>query len=433
MRLPPRVRRHVGTMAAIVGLGLIALTVGTYILLQQRVHLPWEDRYRISADFSNAQAVTPGQGQEVTVSGVKVGEISSVRLVDGRARVDMTIERDRLSEVRADARMLLRPKSPLQDMSVEMDPGRPPAEVLGEDDVLPEERTRPSVNLDEVLASLDVDVRDYLRILVGGGGRAVRGRENQLRRVFRASQVTVSRTRAVTGVIAQRRRELERLVANLRVLSEALGPRDADISRLVVGSDATLAAVAAEDAALRDGLARLPRVLDAADGALERSLPFARRLRSASTRLTPTAERLPKAVVGVRPLLRSGTPALGDLTKLVAEARPLVRELRRPVRRLRTQTPLLTKVLKDVRYVTNELAFNPPGPEDEGYLFFAAWFAHNFNNFLSTQDANGAYWRGALTLSCTTTEAIPASLPLLEALYATPLRKQCPATNREAP
>ncbi|UTI66188.1 MlaD family protein [Paraconexibacter antarcticus] len=433
MTVPTRLRPHLVTIAAITALGLIALTVATYILIHQRVHLPWEDRYRISADFGNAQAVIPGQGQEVTVSGVKVGEISSVRLVDGRARVEMTIQRDDLAAVHADARLLLRPKTPLQDMSVDLDPGGPPARVLGEGDVLGVARTRPSVNLDEVLASLDVDVRDYLKILLGGGGRALEGRAAQLRRVFRASEATAARTRAVTLVIADRRRELRRTVANLRSLTEVLGPRDADLSRLVEGGDTTLAAVAAEDAALRKGLARLPAVLDSADSALRRSRPFARNLRAAATTLLPTAERLPAAVTGVRPLLRSGAPALARLTTLVRAARPLVRELRTPVRRLLAQTPPLTKVLHDARYVTNELAFNPPGPEDEGYLFFAAWFAHNFNNFLSNQDANGPYWRGALTLSCTTTELLSPTLPLLEALYATPLKQLCPKTNPEAP
>ena len=38
----------------------------------------------VNAEFSTAQAVTPGQGQTVNIAGVEVGEISSVKLENGR-------------------------------------------------------------------------------------------------------------------------------------------------------------------------------------------------------------------------------------------------------------------------------------------------------------------------------------------------------------
>ena len=37
----------------------------------------------LKADFQTAQAVTPGQGQSVTIAGAKIGEISSVTLHEG--------------------------------------------------------------------------------------------------------------------------------------------------------------------------------------------------------------------------------------------------------------------------------------------------------------------------------------------------------------
>ena len=68
------------------------------ILGKQRLALPaWvplvgQDFFEIEAEMSTAQAVTPGQGQTVNIAGVEVGEISSVKLRDGKAIIGMRIK-----------------------------------------------------------------------------------------------------------------------------------------------------------------------------------------------------------------------------------------------------------------------------------------------------------------------------------------------------
>jgi phospholipid/cholesterol/gamma-HCH transport system substrate-binding protein len=125
--MSPRVRRYLRELVAICGFVALAIVVGAYILDHQRLRWPWEDVTRIEATFSNAQAVTPGQGQTVNVAGVQVGEISDVRLEDGRAVVEMTLDNEDLGPVYENATILLRPKTGLNDMSLQLDPGSPPA------------------------------------------------------------------------------------------------------------------------------------------------------------------------------------------------------------------------------------------------------------------------------------------------------------------
>src|SRR3954468_11045486 len=79
---------------------------------------------RLVAELPSAQAVTPGQGQTVTVAGVKIGSIAGVELVDGRARVQLDIDPAYKTMVRTDATALLRPRTALKDMFLELDPGR---------------------------------------------------------------------------------------------------------------------------------------------------------------------------------------------------------------------------------------------------------------------------------------------------------------------
>ena len=87
------IRKHLRDFAAIVALAAIAAGVGGYVLANQRLRFPWEGApFRIKAEFATAQAVTPGQGQTVRVSGVRVGDITKVDLKDGRAVVTMDLD-----------------------------------------------------------------------------------------------------------------------------------------------------------------------------------------------------------------------------------------------------------------------------------------------------------------------------------------------------
>ena len=100
----------------------------------QRFYLPhWvpvvgSDFVDYKAQFSTAQSVTPGQGQTVQIAGVDVGDITKVDLVDGRAVVTMKIRR-KYTPIYKNATALLRPKTGLNDMVIELDPGSQSADT----------------------------------------------------------------------------------------------------------------------------------------------------------------------------------------------------------------------------------------------------------------------------------------------------------------
>ena len=134
----------------------------------------------IEAELSTAQAVTPGQGQTVNVAGVEVGEISRVRLEDGKAIVTLKLEEDSVP-VYNDASVLLRPKTGLKDMVAELTPGTKEAGELEDGERIPIGQTLPDVNLDEILAVLDGDTRSYLQLLLSDGARRAGGQRARAR------------------------------------------------------------------------------------------------------------------------------------------------------------------------------------------------------------------------------------------------------------
>ena len=435
MRLRKAIRmyaRHVVALGCIV---LIALAVSFYITSHQRLRFPWQPQpTEVYAEFSNAQAVTPGQGQTVTVAGVKVGEIGEVRLERGVAVVRMDLTSKDLGKVYRNAHLLLRPKTGLSDMSIALDPGSPDPSLprdgeVGDGDRLPVWNTLPHVNPDEVLAALDTDTRNYLATVASAGGQGLRGRGGDLRRIIAASEPTFARTARVMRALADRRRKVARLVTNLRLLAGATASQDRELASLVDGANASFETIAAREAELAESVDRLPGTLDALNGALTRTRELATDLAPALVALRPTVRGLGPALVDVRPLLRDATPIVrDDLRPFVREAVPLVRELRPSLRLLNRSQPDLDRTLDQVTYLANVLGYNPPGA-DEGYLFYASWFFHNAASLLSLQDAHGVVWRGLVMFGCSTagqvTAVNPALAPIGEAAFC-PTR---PAAN----
>ena len=86
------IKNHLVDFVAIIVLVVLAAGVSAYILSNERLSLALVSSYTLNAEFQTAQAVTPGQGQTVRVSGVQIGEVGSVSLKNGVAIVQMNID-----------------------------------------------------------------------------------------------------------------------------------------------------------------------------------------------------------------------------------------------------------------------------------------------------------------------------------------------------
>ena len=104
---------------------VLGIGIGAYILANQRLRFPLveEPFYTVKAELPDAQAVTPGQGQTVVVSGVRIGDIGSVELEDGKAVVELQLEPKYKGLITDEATALLRAKTGTKDMFLEVDPG----------------------------------------------------------------------------------------------------------------------------------------------------------------------------------------------------------------------------------------------------------------------------------------------------------------------
>src|SRR5881227_3001312 len=116
------IKTHLTDFVAIIVLIVLAAVVSGYVLSHERLSWPWSSQYTLNAEFQTAQAVIPGQGQTVRVSGVQIGEVGQVSLKQGVATVQMNIDPKYKSLVHQDWTALLRPKTGLKDMFIELQP-----------------------------------------------------------------------------------------------------------------------------------------------------------------------------------------------------------------------------------------------------------------------------------------------------------------------
>src|SRR3954451_23171776 len=115
------------------------------MLAHQRLRFPiiQDKPMTLKADFSTAQAVIPGQGQTVRVAGVKIGDIGKVGLENGHAVVSLEIDKKYQHLIHRNATALLRPKTGLKDMFIEIEPGTDSSPVMSADQRIPVTNTAP--------------------------------------------------------------------------------------------------------------------------------------------------------------------------------------------------------------------------------------------------------------------------------------------------
>jgi phospholipid/cholesterol/gamma-HCH transport system substrate-binding protein len=426
-------KAHRKDFVAILVLVAGALAVAGYILYHQPSFTFGQSYYTVRAEFATSAAVTPGQGQAVTIAGVQVGLVGGVQLENGRAVVTMDILK-KYAPIYRDATVLLRPRTPLKDMYLELDPGTRQAGTVPPGGMLRAGSTTPDVDLDQILASLDSDTRSYLLLLLSGGAGAFQNPASSvpaLRGTFKRFEPLDRDTRTFATLLAARNSNLRLAIHNLQRVATALGGADGQLASLIESSNTNFAAISSQAANLEAGLSLLPGTLVQTNQTLGKVQTFAAQLGPTLTELQPFARALAPALKGSRPLFHDTTPVIqNQLRPFSIAVQPLAKALKPAATELSKAVPPLTSSIKVINTLLNTLAYQPSGSE-QGYLFWGSWLAHIAASLTDLQDAHGPTVRGIFMATCrqlnlleTTIQAgSPSIAPLLDLLNAPDYRQ----------
>lgn len=409
LRTAREVRRELRTIVLMALVAVFGLGVGAYLVVHQRIQWPsWvpfvgQHYFVLNAPVAAVSGVLPGQGQAVTVSGVTIGQISGVSLRNGVPVVNMRIDPQYGNRIYSNATVLLRPKTGLQDMVAELDPGGPNrGRQVRSGATISAANTLPTVDFDEILAQLDSDTRALLIDLVDNAGQALSGNGGrELGNVFRDFDPLSRDVAKASHLVSLRNAELRTLMGNLAEIATELGDNENALTTFVRGNEGVWHAFAQQDRNLGQTINLLPGALQSTNTALAQATTLGTTMRSAFSQLLPSARAFGPTIADLRPFFQATAPVIREqLRPFSVKAQPTARLLAPATEDLAKATPGLTTLAQELDNIVNELAYKPR--RGQSYLFYIPWAVHDTNSVLSTQDGVGPLRQGMLMFTCGT-------------------------------
>ncbi|MCW2752100.1 MAG: Mammalian cell entry related domain protein [Aeromicrobium sp.] len=350
--------------------------------------------------------VTAGQ---VQTAGVRVGQVRSVKLLDGGgAKVEIAMKGN-MAPLHQGATLRLGSRSLVGESYLALTDGKGPALPTGS--MLPASSVEPSVQLNDVLASLDTQTRGDLRTLLRSLGAGTAGSDTDIDQLMTGMGDLGREGHTALDAIAAQSEDLKSLARQTYVVMQALDTGQGQIADLVGNANKLTKATAGQHKAIEASLREMPTLLDMTTTATDSltSLagalaPVATDLRAAAPNLNTALKELPATTADLRGLLTPLSTAL-DRTPATLDRLPAVNK------DVRAFIPTSRDTLADVNPM---LAYiKPYGPE------LAAYFA-NFNAVLNYRDENGAYYLRLTPLVNTHSPQLPISTDGLLGNYTNP-------------
>jgi len=330
---------------------VVLIAIGS--VLAWTKELPFGNPYEVKAVFPTAQNVRIGT--PVRIAGIEVGEVSGVEHLtsddpdlvaqtgDGPAGDDgpvgddavvLTMEIDDSGRpLRSDATMKLRPRLFLEgNLFVDLQPGSPNAAEAEDGFTFPITQTAASVELDQVLTTLQSDVRRNLEVLLDEFGNALieHGGAEGFRELYRTSPPAFQFTSQVNeALLGTEPGDLRGTIRGVSRVVRALAANETALQDLVTNFRVFTGSFARQDEALGQAIEELPGVLEAASPAyanLNASFPP---LRAFAREALPGVESTPATIDAATPFLEQVRELVSEqeLRGLVADLRPTVRPL----------------------------------------------------------------------------------------------------------
>ncbi|MGP3930507.1 MCE family protein [Nonomuraea sp. KM88] len=230
----------------------VGLTVALIVVISVQIaRVGTGGGYRLVATFDDVSGLV--EGDQVKIAGAPVGQVDTIRVVDGRAEVTMEVQ-DAV-RVPADTEAAVRWRNAIGQRVIYLLPGSAPGMLPPGSRIA---RTSSLVDIGELVSDLGPLTRsldpDQINQLLTAAARSLKGNDRNIPRLLdnvNAITTTVNARKktieqllrdyaTVTGVVARRDKQLEQLVDNLVTLTEAFADNRELIDDALVELSATV-------------------------------------------------------------------------------------------------------------------------------------------------------------------------------------------------
>ncbi len=287
--------------ARLVGLLVAAAAAAFAVSVFLPFSLPWNHALHLQL-----QAGAYGElnsGAWVELNGARVGSVDSVEYRDGFSLIRVSIDSRYASLLHADATAAIRPHGLLGPKFVALQGGS--VGQLGEGASIPLSRTTVSTDFDQVLNSLQPDVRANLKTIFLELGQAADKRGTGTNAAFKALGQSSGDLSTTTSVLHNRADDLAGLIIASERLDRDL--QNAPIDRQIADTDLVLTALVKVEDSIGSGIDHTAAVTQELDTVLNgNSLNLAHVLSKGPAtvaQLRTVASELDAIIVGVNPAL----------------------------------------------------------------------------------------------------------------------------------
>jgi phospholipid/cholesterol/gamma-HCH transport system substrate-binding protein len=221
--------------------------------------------YRLVVPLDSADGLYPGS--DVLIAGAKAGTVRDIGLDGTQTLVTIAVE-DANAPVHADATVTVRPKSLLGEKYLALDPGK--SDALASGSRLPQEQVARSVELQDVVNSLDQPTREKLRTLIVALGGGLAGRGLDTNQTINYGRQDLDHLAAIADTLTARDQDLQKVIQGLdQVTTELAGSdRRRQLGELIKNSEALLHSLSQQDAQIKATLQAANAALGRTDTAL---------------------------------------------------------------------------------------------------------------------------------------------------------------------
>ncbi len=246
---------------------VLVTLLATFVLILTIANTDLRSADSYTARFTDATALE--DGDEVRISGVKVGEVEDVRVHDNRlAEVDFTVGERRVPK---SAKAIIKYRNLIGQryIALEQGPGNP-GDYLPAGGMIPKEQTKPALDLTVLLGGFkplfqalspeDVNKLSFeiIQVLQGEGGTI---------------ESLLARTASLTSTIAEKDQVIGEVITNLNGVLDTVNARDQELSGLIVQLQQVVSGLAADREPIGEAITALDGLSNTTAGLLNEARP----------------------------------------------------------------------------------------------------------------------------------------------------------------
>ena len=294
--------------------------------------------YQFRVAFDEAPLLA--QQSDVRVAGVQIGKVAKVEHSTNTSIATLEIDR-KYAPVEEDTRAVLRNKTLLGQTYVELTLGDRGGKKLPERGLLDARNVEDTVELDEILNTLDPYTRRAYRTWQQGVSKAVKDRGPDLNNAIGNLPAFVETGGDLFEVLNEQRDALGALVKNTGITFEALTEKESQLRALVENSDTVFSAIQNE----RENFAEIWNIFPT----------FLRESRLTYARLEDFAVNTRPLVQDLEPAMRDLRPTLIALSALSPDLRTLFKNLDPLITESKKSLPAQREIFVGLRPLLGEL------------------------------------------------------------------------------